>query len=129
MATEIQVTDNSTSTVIEVETQPSGATIQVGDSSTPIQIGTTQTVLEQTVEVVSRGAIGPTGPQGPTGPTGPQGPEGPQGPQGLQGPAGDTGVYVSPLAPPAGTSDYLWVQTGLGDGTGFTLWFEDRDGV
>lgn len=31
------------------------------------------------------------------------------------------GVYIQP-AQPAGISPYLWVQTGLGDGTGITLW-------
>jgi hypothetical protein len=51
---------------------------------------------------------------------------------GLPGPPGESGagtpgdkpVFIQPTQPtePGG---YLWLQTGLGGGNGFTLWFED----
>ena len=34
-------------------------------------------------------------------------------------------VFVQNAAPSSPPSAYLWVQTGLGDGTDFTFWVED----
>jgi len=40
----------------------------------------------------------------------------------------DKDVFVGPDAPSAGTDQYLWIQTGLGDsGDCFTVWFNDPD--
>ena len=72
------------------------------------------------------------GPQGLPGAVGPIGPQCIQGIQGLPGDssggggsvAGDTPVFIQALAPVA-TGAYLWMQTGLGGGSGFTLWMED----
>lgn len=33
-------------------------------------------------------------------------------------------VYIQPAAPTGTPVTYLWVQTGLGAGTDFTIWFE-----
>lgn len=75
------------------------------------------------------GVAGSIGPQGDIGPEGPAGPQGIQGIQGLPGDGsgsvvGDTPVFIQALAPVA-SGAYLWMQTGLGDGSGFTLWMED----
>lgn len=51
-----------------------------------------------------------------------------QGVEGAQGPAGPTTLFFGPTQPVVvpGTP-YLWVQTGLGDGTGFTLNYHDGE--
>jgi len=59
------------------------------------------------------------------------GPPGPPGPEGDQGPPGSS-TSITGAVPlfvgantPAFVGPHLWMQTGLGDGTGFTLWMED----
>lgn len=67
---------------------------------------------------------------------GPQGVQGLQGPVGSIGPIGPIGATGTGIIPgsvpyflqstaPVLTGAYMWMQTGLGDGTGFTLWMED----
>lgn len=34
-------------------------------------------------------------------------------------------THIGPSAPANPPNRYLWIQTGLGDGTDFTMWFED----
>lgn len=43
-----------------------------------------------------------------------------------QGPQGSQRLAIGPEAPSYGAGEsYLWVQTGLGDGSGMTFWIED----
>jgi hypothetical protein len=51
---------------------------------------------------------------------------GPQGPQGPQGPSGDISVYVQDLEPTP-EAGIIWIQTGLGSGEDFTVWFYEDD--
>lgn len=39
-----------------------------------------------------------------------------------QGPKGNETFHVGPDQPVDGTTPYVWLQTGLGDGTGYSLW-------
>ncbi len=39
--------------------------------------------------------------------------------------ATDKAVYVQNTAPSTPPTTYVWVQTGLGAGSDWTLWFED----
>lgn len=70
------------------------------------------------------GEVGPQGPQGVQGSQGSTGASGPQGAQGVQGDPGPTSIFVQPTDPEM-TGVGIWIQTGLGDGSGFTFWFED----
>ena len=47
--------------------------------------------------------------------------------QGAQGPAGPSTLFIGPDAPTPPGLPYLWIQTGLGDGSDFTIWFEDGE--
>ena len=77
-------------------------------TSTPTVVEpVTQVVTKQPILVSAETLVGPPGPTGPPGAA-----------------AGASPLFVGPTTP-AFVGAYLWMETGLGDGTGFTLWMED----
>lgn len=100
------------------EVRPAGYSLKIG-----VRAGSLGVIAPDSPVV--RGEAGPQGEQGETGPQGLLGPQGIQGPVGPQGDPGDQRVFVQAAQPDFSGQSGVWVQTGMGDGSGMTIWVED----